>query len=492
MKLRNLRMGSGAATNSMLLAFVQIITTMLGLIITKLLSVHFSLLEYGTYSQALLVTSTATSISILGLTNATNYFYNRTADEGKQRTYIATIFVLQYAVGLLCAIAIIAFRELIADYFDNSNLTVIIPIIAFTPLLTNLIAMYQTLFVSIGKAKAISIRNLIVSLVRLLSVILACFIFNKIVTVLIVILALDVGQVVYFAVCYRASKFPIRIRDTRVPLLKEILAFSLPMAIYVMTNSLSRDMDKYVISTFANTETLAIYTNAAKVLPFDFLTSSLITVLMPIIIRFINQGEYDETKKVFRLYLRIGYILTFVFVGGVVALSKDWMLFLYDEKYLAGLSVFVIYLFVDMIRFANVTTVLSGAGKTKTLMVVSVIALACNAVFNMIGYQIAGMVGPALVTLMITLLMTVTLLWLGAKEIKTRIFNLFDFKEMSLIVIEICVTGVAVNALSKFLEGLDFPFVVNLVGCYGLYLFVLLALNYKRVMECFRQLNCYK
>ena len=79
MKKRNKQ--SGAATSSILLMSVQIVTTILGLIITKLLSVNFSLKEYGTYSQALLVTTTVTSISILGLTNATNYFYNRTDDE---------------------------------------------------------------------------------------------------------------------------------------------------------------------------------------------------------------------------------------------------------------------------------------------------------------------------------------------------------------------------------------------------------------------------
>lgn len=492
MKLRKLRIGNGAATNSMLLAFVQVITTLLGMVVTKLLSVHFSLLEYGTYSQALLVTSTATSISILGLTNATNYFYNRTKDEKQQRTFIATIFAIQYAIGLLCAIVIVTFRTPISNYFGNSNLTIILPIVAFTPLLSNLIAMYQTLFVSIGKAKVLAVRNLIVSLMRLISVILACFVYSNIVTVLIVILLLDVGQVVYFAVRYRSSRFPIRIRDAQASLFKEILAFSIPMAIYVMTNSLSRDMDKYVISAFANTETLAIYTNAAKILPFDIVTSSLITILIPIITRLINRGEYVEAKNVFKLYLRIGYVLTAILVGGAITLSKDLIIFLYDKKYLAGLEVFVIYLFVDMIRFANVTTVLSGAGKTKTLMAVSVIALACNAVFNIIGYQVCGMIGPALVTLIITLLMTVALLWFGAKEIKTNIFDLFDFKEMGLIAIEIIGVGAAVYFVSGSLNEIGVPLVLKLVGCYGLYLIVLAAFNYKRVLVCFRQLNHYK
>ena len=289
---------------------------------------------------------------------------------------------------------------------------------------------------SIGKAKVIAIRNLLVSIIKLLAVIVACFALSNIITVLVVILCLDVFQVIYFFYLFKSYKHSVDIRDTRLKLTKEILTFSIPMSIYVLTNSLSRDIDKYVISAFANTETLAIYSNAAKVLPFDMITSSLITVLIPIITRMINQKAYGEAKEIFKLYLRIGYVLTFVFVGGAIALSRELMLFLYDEKYLIGMPVFIIYLVVDMIRFANVTTILSGAGKTRTLMTISLIAMSLNAILNIIGYKLLGLVGPALVTLLVTLGMTIALLHFGAREIHTRIIKLFNFKEMGIIGIQ--------------------------------------------------------
>lgn len=193
-----LKRSNGAATNSIILTFVQVITTVLGLIVTKLLSVNFSLQEYGTYSQALLVITTATSISILGLTNATNYFYNKTKENDKQKEYIATIFTIQYIVGVFSALVIIIFRSPIASYFGNERLTGILSIVAFMPILQNLISMYQVLFVSIGKAKVIAIRNLLVSIIRLLAVIVACFVLSNIVTVLVVVMCLDVFQVIYF------------------------------------------------------------------------------------------------------------------------------------------------------------------------------------------------------------------------------------------------------------------------------------------------------
>lgn len=487
-----LKKSNGAATNSLMLTFTHAISTLLGMIVTKLLSVNFSLQEYGTYSQALLVTSTVTSISILGLTNATNYFYNRTKEEKAQRIYVSTIFTLQYVVGLICAILVFALKTPIARYFSNDSLVSVLPIVALTPLFTNLISMYQVLFVSIGKAKVIAVRNLMVSIIRLLAVIVVCFLIHNIIIVLAVILCLDILQVLYFHILFRKYKHGITIKECQPRLVKEILAFSIPMSIYILTNSVSRDIDKYVISAFSNTETLALYTNAAKLLPFDMLTSSLITVLVPIITRLINQNSYDEAKNVFKLYLRIGYVLTFIFVGGAVATSRSLMMFLYDEKYLVALPVFIIYLIVDMIRFANVTTILSGAGKTKILMIISIVTMLCNAVLNIIGYKLIGMTGPAIVTLLLTIAMTIALLQCGAKEIRTKILELFDLRELAAILGQICGIGILVFMLSNIFSENGMSYVLNLGICYGGYVLILALFNYRRALDCYRKLNQYK
>ena len=490
--MKKIEFGNGAASNSLLLVFVNIVTTVFGMIVTKLLSVHFSLVEYGTYSQALLVTSTATNFSILGLTNATNYFYNRTSNEEEQKKYISTIFWIQYIVGSCCALLIIQFRNGISSYFGNSQLKNVLIIVAFTPILSNLIAMYQTLFVSIGEAKKIAVRNFVVSAVKLIGVLITCYIINNIITVLIIVLIMDFVQVMYFSLLFKKDKFALTFKNTDILLIKEILTFSIPMAIYVLSNSLSRDIDKYVVSAFSDTETLAIYSNASKVLPFDLLTSSLITVLIPIITRLINKKNYNEAEKVFKLYLRVGYILTFIFAGGAVALSRYVMLFLYDEKYISGLSVFTVYLLIDMIRFANVTTVLSGAGKSKILMYVSIITLGANGIFNVIGYKLFGILGPAIVTFILTIGMTIALLHFGAKEIKTNILQLFNFKEMLFVLLQILIVGIIGRFVAYFLSSHNIQLFFVLVISYGTYIIILLLLNKKRILECYEALNQYK
>lgn len=486
-----LKLSNGAATNFILLTAVQVITMMLGLVVTKLLSAHFSLREYGTYSQAMLVANTATSLSVLGLTDATNFFYNRTRDETLRRVYIATIFSTQYVAGTVCGLAILLLRTQIVEYFGNDKLENYLLLIAFTPLLNNLIAMYQTLFVSIGKAKIIVIKNLIVSAVRLLAVLFSCCLFKDIAAILAVILIMDAGQAVYFGFLFRKYRTPILIRDAKAALIKEILVFSIPMSVVILTSSLSRDIDKYVISALADTETLALYTNAAKVPPFKILTSSLVTVLMPVITKMLHLKQYGAVKRVFKLYLRIEFLLTFILVGGAIAVSENLMRLLFDEKYLAGLPVFVIYLVIDLVQFANVTTVLSGAGKTKTLMWVSAATMLCNAVFNVFGYKFWGLAGPAAVTLILTVLMAAVLLYLGAKEIRARVMELFDLREMAAVGLEVAAAGLAAHWLSRCLGSMRVHYIINLAVCYGSYAAVLGGLNYKRIFACCKELNQY-
>lgn len=487
--MKKINITNGAATDTLFLFLVQVITTVMGMAVTKLLSVYFTLDEYGLYSQVMLVSTTVTSLSILGLTNATNYFYNSSKNEKNQKEYVSTIFAIQLVVGLFCGLAIIFLRKNISMYFQNENLKNMLFIIALNPMFVNLMNMYQTLYVSIGEAKKIALRNFAVAILRMAAVIIACFVVKNIVVMVMAITIMDVVQVLYFSILFKKIKFSISIKYMNIHLIKEILYFSIPMAVYVLTNSLSRDLDKYVISAFTDTETLAVYSNASKVLPFDLVTTSLITVLIPIITRQIHKPDYKAAENTFKIYLRTGYIITFILVGGAIGLANPLMRLLYDEKYLPGLSVFVIYLFVDMIRFANVTTILSGAGKTRILMRISVCMLASNLVLNIIAYKALGIIGPAITTLVLNITMNLILLYYGAKEIHCKVYSLFDWKEMVIVGFEILVFAIMAHIVSKKLDLFNLPVFWVLAISYGIYIIIMLGLNYKRIKKCYVDLN---
>ena len=482
----------GAASDSILLTFVRVITAVIGLLVTKLLSIHFSLHDYGTYSQAMLIVTTATSISILGLTNAVNYFYNAAAAEEDKERYVGTIFSIQYFIGILCAIVIIAIQIPIINYFKNDNLKDILYFVAWFPILQNLIPMLQVLFVSIGRAKLIAGRNFVISLARLGIVLVACYITKSIKTIFAILLLLDIAQVAYFMWAFNRSNFRISIKHFDKALLKPVLAFSIPMAVYVLTNELARDIDKYVISFFSDTSTLAIYTNAAKLLPFDLITQSFITVLVPIVTRQIAVKDYDKAMTTFKAYLRLGYVATWIVAFGVVINAKEAMLFLYDPKYLPGLSVFIVYLFVDMIKFANTSLILTAKGRSKTLMLCSISALGANFILNVILFKLFGILGPAIATLLITFALVMLLLIIGSYEIKTTLFDLFNWKEMLVVAVELVVVGGVCFFIKHMLYSFISSSALILIVTYCIYIIVMLLLNRKRILDCFRTINKMK
>lgn len=483
---------TGASADSLLLTFVRVITTVLGLLVTKLLSTQFTLHEYGTYSQAMLIVTTATSLSILGLTNAVNYFYNATDDEEKKERYVATIFGIQYVVGILCAIVIMAIQIPLISYFKNEDLKQVLYLAAWMPLMQNLIPMLQVLFVSTGRAKLIAVRNLIISAARLLIVLFACFITKNIITIFIIILLLDIAQVVYFMIAFQRRNFHISLKKFDKALLRPVLAFSIPMAVYVLTNELTRDIDKYVISFFSDTSSLAIYTNASKILPFDMITQSFIVVLVPIVTRQIAAKKYEDARATFHAYLRLGYVATWIVAFGAVVTSKELMLFLYDAKYISGLPVFIVYLIVDMIKFANVTLILTAKGKTKTLMVCSLSSLAVNTVLNVIFYQFMGILGPAVATLIVTLALVITLLALGAREIHCSFISFFSIKDMVIVVAEMLGVGFAVYMLKMLLHNFISSNTLILFIAYAIYIGIMLALNAKRLGSCLKTIGKLK
>ena len=73
--------GTGASTNAIYLIVVRIVTIVLSFVVARILSQYLSIYDYGTYSQIMLIVSTTSSLTILGMTDAINYYYCKEKEE---------------------------------------------------------------------------------------------------------------------------------------------------------------------------------------------------------------------------------------------------------------------------------------------------------------------------------------------------------------------------------------------------------------------------
>lgn len=479
----------GTAIDSVFLTLARFITALSGIVVAKLLSTEFTLQEYGTYSQANLIIGTVTSLTIMGLCDATNYFYNAASDDEEKNRSIATIFGIQYIIGVFAAVIIMIFQIPIIHYFKNDELKKIIMFVAWMPVFENILPMLQVLFVSIGEARLIAVRNFFLSCARLIIVAVSCFITKEVYTIFFALLMLDIFQVVIFKKLLSNHGYGIDLKRFSVSLVPTILRFCIPMAIFVFVNSLNRDIDKYVIALLTNTETLGIYSNAARLLPFDMFTASFITVLVPIITRQVKANKDHDAFNSLRLFVRVCYYTTWILVIGAIVNAKELMLFLYDEKYLVGLPIFIVYLLVDLISLMGTTLVIVAKGKNNLLVPLSSLMLVLNFIFNIVSFKFLGLVGPAITTLFVTIVYTIIILVLSTKMLNSSFWNLFEWKDFFAFLIELCILSIVTMLLKKVFYQNNISYIVNFVVMYSFFVLSMLLINRNKLLKLFKQMN---
>lgn len=476
----------GTAGDSFFLMFVRVITLVLGLVMTRMLSGHFSLQEYGTYSQIMLLTTTISSVTILGMMDGINFFFCKEKVVERRNAYVSTIFFLQYVASAITSLVVIVCAVPISNYFGNESLKSLMLFAAILPVLQNSISLLQIMFIAIGKAKAIAIRNLVVSVLKLIAIIFACNVFDSVIVVLFFQVATDIAQVLYFMIVLRKKDCKIQVFKFDKSLIKEILAYCVPMAMFAVIKSLNRDSDKFVISFFTDTETLAVYTNASKLLPFDIVMTSFCTVLLPYLTRYIANKNFVRAQVVYKSFLETSYITTIILAVGAICVAPEMMRFLYTEKYATqtfSVAVFIIYTLVDVFSVLNITLILSSAGKTKTIMFSSLGTFVLNIVLNIGLFGLLREIGPAIATLVVTLLQGIIILSFSAKEIKTSIFKLFDWKYLLRCIVIITVLGFGAIMLRSLLLDNNVHYIIVLIFVYGTFALLASALNFSRIKK---------
>ena len=440
----------------------------------------------------MLLITTISSMTTLGMMDGINFFFCREGVAEKRDSYISTIFGLQYIVGAFVSAMVLLCTVPIAKYFGNDSVKPLIIFAAVLPVIQNTIQLLQVLFVAIGKAKQIAVRNFIVSVLKLVAVTLSCYVFNNIAVVFLCQLITDGLQVAYFMIVLNKNNCKINLFKFNKTLIREILTYCVPMAMFAVIKSLNRDANKFVISYFTDTETLAVYTNASKLLPFDIIMASFVTVLMPYITRYISNKKYEQCHTLYKSFLELSYISTTILAMGAICVAPELMRFLYTEKYTAqsfGIVVFIIYIIVDIMSVLNITLILSAAGKTKTIMLASVGTFVVNMILNILLFFAMREVGPALSTLIVTVGQGIILLSLGAKELKTNIIRMFDIKYLLNFIVQLIICSTLAIILRNLMVFNNVHYIIVLFVGYAFFVGILLLLNIKRLFKNFKVIN---
>lgn len=480
---------TGVAVDFVILSAVKVITAASGMLTTAILSRHYSLEQYGTYSQALITMTMTSALILFALADASNYFFNRSNDEVERKRYTNTIFLIETAVGFIAALLIVGFRKSIADYYDNMALLPLTYVMALSPLITNYIVLYQVLHVSIGNARTISVRNLIWAALKLGLALTLTTVNNSVFWMLLALLIVDMLSVIYYWVVFAQKRFLVLPYRINISYVKHVLRFAIPMAAYTICKSLSREISKLFVSRLVGVEALAIFTNAAKPLPFDLILTAMITIVMPFITRYANMKDKTNIKKLLRLYFEIGYMTMWIMAGCTLLIPQEIISFLYGDKYLPGRDVFVVYVVYDILQFANISLILSARGKTRTLIRIASILLASTVGLTYVLTLWGGILGAALATLLSSVVTLALLQIFSLQEIGARLCDVFEkttlLTFMSRAALAAAITAALAWVTARHVEA----GVIRLLVVYPTFVLTTAAFNHKLLISRMKELN---
>lgn len=415
-----------------------------------LLSRFRTLEEYGTYSQITIVVTIAISIFTLGLPGSINYFLASYDKPKLKQEFLSTYLSLSTLLSFIAGAALVLLMPWISGYFKNEMLQNFVYVCAILPWARVISGSIDNVLVVQQKTGLLMLYRLIFSLCLLFAIVITKkygLSFNEYVLML-VFVEVVFAVVAYLIIGKGVGHLRLRFNLT---LVKKILSFSVPLGLATLVGTIGLELSKLTIGRLLNTEALALYANAGRELPITIFSSSLIAVLMPRLVRMLNEGKMKEAISLWGDTVVASYIIMCFSTTVCFVFAPQIMTVLYSEKYLPGVSVFKVYSLVLLLRTTYFGIILNSIGKTKFILYSSLLSLIVNVVLNFVFFKIFGFIGPAIATVLSIGIVNFFQLYYSAKVVHCAFQNIFPWGELFSI------------TLVNILLGMVFYFLINIL-----------------------------
>lgn len=420
---------SSLGISALLLTVSKVLSFCISLVSLMILSRVRTLEEYGTYSQLLMCTQLVVTVVLLGLPNSINYFLARASTEEEKRDFLSQYFTVVTILSLVSGWILYLCIPGIELYFSNNSIHCFAYFLLFYPWTKIVTENIENLLIVFNKSSFLLIYRLSHSLVSLVVIFFIEIMSWGFETYVIMFLLVEVAYTffVYGIANWLGKGIKIYLKWEW---LKTVLVFSLPLGLASSVGTLHSELDKLLIGFLFSTEELALYTNASKSLPITFISTSLTTVLLPQIAKEIKKDKIDKAVDLWKTTIKISFFINVFFSIGLVVFAEEAIVFLYSEKYIAATSIFAIYSCSYALRCTYYGMVLNSMGQSKYILKVSIMSLILNMVLNVAFYHMFGFSGPALATLISTMIEAGYMIITTARIINISVRDIFPWPSM--------------------------------------------------------------
>jgi O-antigen/teichoic acid export membrane protein len=183
--------------------------------------------------------------------------------------------------------------------------------------------------------------------------------------------------------------------------MKELVKYAVPLGLASMLGTVMLETNKIVVSAMCTPEEFANYVNGAIEIPFvGIISVSISSVILVDMTRFIHQGENSNALALFNKAAIKSAVILFPIMIFLLVSGKAFIVTLYSEKYLESVVPFYIYLFIIPIRVVIYGSALMALGKSKVILLRSILDLIINIILSIVLVRIIGYLGAAIATIM--------------------------------------------------------------------------------------------
>lgn len=370
-----------------------------GFILIPIYTKHIPVASYGMYG--LLISTSAVLISIFGLSLYQAFFRwycdKRYLDKQKSLFYTSTVFLILVAAIMLVLITLFS-KQISTLLFQTPDSYYLIILMALTSCLELFMQIPNNLLRVQEKAVLFTTQNIIkLSVSMVLTIYFVVFLKRQVEGIFEALFISQIVSMLYLSK-YIFENLEMKLEKS---LLRDMLIFSLPLALSSISVQALPIIDRYSLKFLSNISNVGLYTlgsNMANTL-YGIIWASLWMALSPLIFR-----KMDEPDN-HRFYSKIMTYSTFGFMFCVLGMSffgKEVIKVLaHDNTYWDAYKIIPFLSFVGLFQAMRdvAMTGLHVVRRSKVTATIITIMAVVNLGFNFVFVPIFGLVGTAIASL---------------------------------------------------------------------------------------------
>lgn len=382
-----------------LLAFGNLLTSLVALISFGILARIFDRHDYATYRQTLLAYNSIAPLLMAGLPQALFYFLPTGA--ARVRTILVENLGLLAGIGALFGLfLVLGGNELLARWFDNPDLSRTLLCLTPYALLALPITALSSCLAARDRIRQVVWYNISSRIAILICVVAPALIWRDPLaaiagTVIGAALILLPGLALMLGSCREGSWRPTAAG------MAEQLRYSLPLGAAGIVGALNINLDKILVSGFFEPERYSVYVNGAFQVPlFAVITNSATAVILPEMTAHYREGRHREAIGMWRRATVKCALVVLPIAVFLFAMGPEFIRIVFSREYTESAVVFRLYVLLLPLRIVGLNAAFQAAGRSGLVLLRVLIAIVLNVALGLILLHVEaiGYLGPAIAT----------------------------------------------------------------------------------------------